>query len=222
MYVGVVLSYIPILPCHVMSYLTKTIFVSPLIHFISIARQHGIHGQSGFGMKSSSDGRYTDMALRIRMMNAEGYAVYAHDQLGHGFSEGERFYIPNWTINRDDLIRFVKLASNEHAEGTPIFLSGDSYGGCLAFHATHILYEAKQKDFLGCALNCPAIEGDLPPLPILWFLRYILAPMFPTWTPFFMPHPITSERIWKEVEPRAYYSNPKNIHGLSRSGIVSC
>jgi len=173
-------------------------------------------------MKSSSDGRYFDMALRIRMMNAEGYAVYAHDQLGHGFSEGERFYIPNWTINRDDLIRFVRLASNEHAEGIPIFLSGDSYGGCLAFHAAHVLYEAKQKDFLGCALNCPAIEGDLPPLPILWFLRYILAPMFPTWTPFFMPHPITSERTWKEVEPRAYYSNPKNMHGLSRGGIVSC
>mmetsp|Transcript_35433 Transcript_35433/g.38346 ORF Transcript_35433/g.38346 Transcript_35433/m.38346 type:complete len:346 (-) Transcript_35433:348-1385(-) len=183
--------------------------------------QHGIHGQSGFGMRCA-EGRFTDMAKRVRMMNAKGYAIYAHDQLGHGFSEGERFYIPNWTINRDDLVRFVRLVADKHAEGTPIFLSGDSYGGCLAFHATHVLYEGKQKDLLGCALNCPAIEGDLPALPVLWFLRYILAPLFATRTPFFMPHPITNERIWKEVEPRDYYSNPKNIRGLSKSGSPFC
>lgn len=190
--------------------------------------QHGIHGHSGYGMKCTSDGRYTDMALRIRMMNAKGYAVYSHDQLGHGFSEGERFYIPNgnWKINRDDLVTFARMASEDHPEGTPLILSGDSYGGCLAFHASHVFQSEKPelapKGFLGCSLNCPAFDGDFPPLPVVWFLRYGLAPFFPLWTPFFMPHPITSERVWKEAEPRKQYSDPDLLHGLSKGGAPFC
>ena len=184
--------------------------------------QHGIHGQSGYGMQCA-DGRYCDMALRIRHMNAKGYAVYAHDQLGHGFSEGIRFYIPrgDWKVNRDDLIRFVQLAADEHPEGTPLIISGESYGGCLGFHASHVLQteqpEKAPKGFLGCALNCPSIDGEMPIWPIVFFLRYILAPLFPLWTPFFMPHPISVDRVWKEDEPKAYYQTER--HGLSRSGV---
>lgn len=185
--------------------------------------QHGIHGQSGYGMKCSNNERYTDTALRVRMMNAKGYAVYAHDQLGHGFSEGERFYIPNsdWRINRDDLVRLARLAADEHEEGTPLILSGDSYGGCVALHASHVFQTDTEapKGFVGCALNCPALEGDLPAAPIVWFLRYVLAPFFPTWTPFFMPHPITAERCWKEVEPREFHTDPTNIYGLTKGGL---
>ena len=187
--------------------------------------QHGIHGQSGYGMQCKG-GRYCDMALRIRTMNAKGYAVYAHDQLGHGFSEGHRFYIPrgDWRINRDDLVRFAQLVAAEHPEGTPLFLNGDSYGASLAFHASHVLQtehpEKAPKGFLGCSLNCPAIDGDIPWWPITFFLRYILAPLFPTWTPFFMPHPISADRIWKEDEPKAYYQGDR--HGLSRGGVPFC
>lgn len=54
---------------------------------------HGIHGQSGYGMKCK-DGRYTTFALRCRAMPEGGIALYALDLLGHGFSEGDRFYIP--------------------------------------------------------------------------------------------------------------------------------
>jgi len=190
--------------------------------------QHGIHGQSGYGMKCSSDGRYCDMALRVRMMNDKGYAVYAHDQLGHGFSEGKRFYIPNgdWTINRDDLVRFAQIAADNHPEGTPLILSGDSYGGCLAFHAAHVFQtepaEKAPNGFLGCALNCPAFDGDMPAWPIVWILRYILKPLLPLWTPLFMPHPITPERVWKEAEPRENYTDQSKIHGLSKGGKPYC
>jgi alpha-beta hydrolase superfamily lysophospholipase len=45
--------------------------------------QHGIHGESGYGMKRK-DGRYTCFALRCRTMLEEGFAIYAMDQLGHG------------------------------------------------------------------------------------------------------------------------------------------
>jgi len=166
------------------------------------------------------------MALRTRMMNAKGFAVYAHDQLGHGFSEGERFYIPNgdFTINRDDLLRFVKLVADEHPDGTPLFLSGDSYGGCLAFHAAHKLQTEGNAPagFMGCALNCPAFDGDFPAWPVVLALRYILKPLFPRWTPFFMPHPITPERVWKEPEPRAFYTDQSENHGLVKGGKPFC
>jgi hypothetical protein len=43
-----------------------------------------------------------------------------------------------------------------------------------------------------------------------------LAKLFPTRTPFFMPHPVTSDRIWKEEEPRNYYDGGND--GLSLGG----
>ena len=179
-------------------------------------------------MKAKEDReRYTDHALRIRMMNEQGIAVYAYDQLGHGFSEGTRFYIPNgnYKINRDDLVKFVQLAANENAEGIPLFISGDSYGGCTTVLATYYLQENPDKapkGLVGCTLNCPSIHADLPPKPVIWFLQYGLAPFWPEWTPSFMPHPITSERIWKLEEPRKYFSDHKEMHDLSRGGVPFC
>lgn len=185
---------------------------------------HGICGQSGFGMKIGD--RYTDQALRIRRMAEAGVAVYSFDALGHGFSEGERFYIPDgrWEINRDDLVSFCKMAG-EDFQDVPLFVSGDSYGGCLALHAAHYFQEHPEERparFVGGTLNCPAIEADLPPKPVEWFLRYGLAPLFPRWTPFFMPHPITAERIWKDEEARAYFSDDEKMHGLSVGGKPFC
>jgi len=189
---------------------------------------HGICGQSGFGMKIAD--RYTDQALRIRQMANAGIAVYSFDGLGHGFSEGSRFYIPGgrWQIFRDDLVAFCRLASEDFDDdggAVPLFVSGDSYGGCLALHAAHHFQEndaERPPGFVGCSLNCPSIEADLPPKPVELFLRYGLAPFFPTWTPFFMPHPITSERIWKEPEAREYFSDPEKSHGLWRGGVPFC
>lgn len=185
---------------------------------------HGICGQSGFGMKIGP--RYTDQALRIREMAKAGIAVYSFDALGHGFSEGTRFYIPNgkWQINRDDLVAFCRMASKDHSD-VPLFVSGDSYGGCLALHAANYFQEnpaERPVHFIGCCLNCPSIEADTPPKPVELFLRYGLAPFFPLWTPFFMPHPITSERVWKDPEAREYFSNPDEMRGLSRGGEAFC
>jgi len=187
---------------------------------------HGILGQSGFGMQIKSQGnRFTDHALRVREMTKAGYAVYAHDQLGHGFSEGRRMYIPNgkWTINRDDYVKFARFSAALHDAGTPVILSGDSYGGCLTLHAAKVLQDDPQDvNMKGILLNCPAIHGDLPPLLVKWFLQYGLAPWFPTRTPFFMPHPITAERVWKEDEPRAYFCDPTEMRGLSEGGVKFC
>lgn len=159
-------------------------------------------------------------------MAKEGIAVYSFDALGHGFSEGTRFYIPDgkWQICRDDLVNFCRLAGADF-ENVPLFVSGDSYGGCLALHAAHHFQENdadRPPNFAGCTLNCPSIEADLPAKPVEWFLRYGLAPFFPEWTPFFMPHPITSERIWRDEEAREHFASPEEMHGLSRGGVPFC
>ena len=184
---------------------------------------HGILGQSGFGMKLT-EGRFTDFALKVRMMNEAGIAVYAFDALGHGFSEGERFYIPRgkWTINRDDYVKFARFVASQHY-GIPLFLSGDSYGGCLTVHAAKVLQDDPGEVILGgMCLNCPAIHGELPPAPVTFILQYGFAPFFPRWTPFFMPHPITAERVWKLEEPRAYFTDTTEMHGLSQGGVPFC
>ena len=159
-------------------------------------------------------------------MTKAGIAFYAYDQLGHGFSEGGRFYIPNgdWTINRDDLVKFSRFVASQHEPGTPVFLSGDSYGGCLAIHAAKILQDETDKTIAlkGVLANCPAIHGDLPPLLVTYALQYGLAPFFPRWTPFFMPHPITAERVWKEPEARAYFTDPVEMRGLDGGGMKFC
>ncbi len=173
--------------------------------------QHGIQANSGTCVKLTNvnpDGStsisYTNIGLMSRKLKSNQIALYALDMLGHGFSEGTRFYIPkgDYKINRDAFESFARFVSDKH-QGFPLFLMGDSYGGCLALHTARLWQDASDHpvpDFKGVCLNAPAIVGDLPPLPITLFLRHVVAPLFPKATPFFMPHPIHPERIWRDPE----------------------
>lgn len=232
--------------------------------------QHGIHSHSGATVKlthvTNADGStsttasnpssnsscsnsysYTNMGLFSRKFQSNQIALYALDMLGHGFSEGKRFYIPNgdYTINRDGLESFARFVGETH-ENVPLFLMGDSYGGCLALHVArmwqnhgmdhdkdnHDMMEPKSKSmpmspppkqFEGICINAPAIIGDLPPLPIKLFLRHILAPLLPEYTPFFMPHPVPPERVWKDPEiRREHTSDQVKQRGLSAGGVPFC
>ena len=188
--------------------------------------QHGIQAHSGVSYKLKN-GRITNFALLSRELVLNGYALYTLDMLGHGFSEGKRFYIPeaNWKINRDDLDNFARYAAANHKPATPLFVMGESYGGNLALNLSRkwqdSIGDAGARDppdgFRGFCGIAPAIIGDLPPAPVLFVLRDILAPNFPKWTPFFMPNPISPEVIWgdKEVRELAQSSKDKkaNLNG---------
>lgn len=142
-------------------------------------------------------------SLMVDSFLSRGIAVYTFDYLGHGFSEGTRYYIPDWQNNMQDVINFCNLAAEKHATNIPIFLGGESYGGCLAIHvAKHFQEnpEAGPSNFDSILLSAPAIIGDLPPFPVYQILRYLLAPLFPKWVPFFMPNPISPDRIWRNEE----------------------
>jgi alpha-beta hydrolase superfamily lysophospholipase len=79
--------------------------------------------------------------------------------------------------------------------------------------------EEAPPNFDSTLLVCPAIEGDIPPFPVYQILRYILAPLFHTRTPFFMPEPVTAERIWRDPKLVEHYLDPEKVKtGLDAYG----
>jgi len=187
--------------------------------------QHGIHSHTGQGYKLSDDD-YTNMALLSRMLVKHDIALYAVDLLGHGYSEGDRFYIPNgdWTINRDNLDSFAKFSASQHESKIPIFLGGESYGANICLHVTRKWQDDPSNSppgFYGLSILSPAIDGDFPPAFIVFILDKILKPFFPTWTPFFMPNPVSADRIWKNEDVRSHYMSVKQ-RGLGAPGRKFC
>ena len=182
---------------------------------------HGITSHGG-SATITKDGRKLKFALFVEyFVNQQGYALYAFDMLGHGYSEGvPRFYVPDWKNNRVDLENFTRMAAAEHAS-LPVFIIGESYGGCLALHVAKELQEKPliPNNFGGLLLLAPAIIGDLPPAPVTFVLRYILAPIFPKSTPFFMPNPGSADRIWKDKDVLAQILDKRYVEmGLEDSG----
>jgi acylglycerol lipase len=164
---------------------------------------HGIqtHGGKAFVL---SNGRKINFALLADVCMKEDIALYAPDMYGHGYSEGKRWMIPDtWENNLKDLDTFVKLIENDYGSTAPLFLLGESYGGTLTIHLAR-QYQDKPEDspknFAGLMLTGPAIIGDVPAYPVYFVLRYMLAPLFPAWIPFFMPNPVSADRIWRDPD----------------------
>jgi alpha-beta hydrolase superfamily lysophospholipase len=174
-----------------------------------VVHMHGIQTHSGKAF-ILSNGRKINMALMSEALTKAGYALYALDMLGHGYSEGSRWYIPDWKTNRDDLNNFARFAASQH-HGSPLFLEGESYGATLVLHVAKQWQkeDSAPTGFAGMVLNGAAIVGDVPPFPVVLFLRYGLAPFFPRWTPFFMPNPISPDRIWADRQVLALHAAPR-------------
>ena len=180
---------------------------------------HGILSHGG-SATITKDGRKLKFALFVEyLVNQQGYALYTFDMLGHGYSEGvPRFYVPDWKNNRDDLENFTRMAAAEHAS-LPVFIIGESYGGCLALHVAKELQEKPLPNFGGLLLLAPAIIGELPAAPVTFVLRNILAPLFPKSTPFFMPNPVSADRIWKDKDVLSQNMDKRYVEmGLEASG----
>ena len=204
------------------------------------------HGGEAFQIPS--DGRKTNVALLVQVYRDEHQmAVYALDIYGHGYSEGTRFFIPSWEQNLKDYLSFIQLVQSNLRQkqqatkisptqgGLPLFLYGQSYGGTLALHAAKRLQEQPLSNtdstsdennnphlkLTGVLLTAPAIIGDLPPYPVYVLLRYVLAPLYPTWTPCFMPNPISADRIWKDEEMLAIRTEPRHLEmNFTGSGLA--
>lgn len=181
---------------------------------------HGIQSHSGNG-HLLPNGRRLNGALRVDAFVRSGYAVYSHDYYGHGYSEGTRWWIPEtWENNLADYESFVSLVAQENDDtNIPIILMGESYGACLTLHLARKFQESGgPANFDSVILTSSAIDGDLPPYLVQLLLRHVVAPVFPTWIPFFMPNPISPDRIWRDPIALAASTDPETLKWRMDSG----
>lgn len=181
----------------------------------------GIQSETSHGLVL--DGRTLDISLVVETFMAKGFALYAKDQYGHGLSEGKRFYIPSYEEMRDDCVGFANLVAGKHSSDIPLFLMGESFGGCQTLLTAKYFQdhpEEAPKNFDSSLLVCPAIVGDVPPYPVYLFLRYVLARLFPTKT-YLMPASVSPERIWSDRTVMELYNNPEHLKmGLGCAGAT--
>ena len=134
----------------------------------------------------------------------KGFNFYSFDMEGHGFSQGERIYIKDFKSYMADAEQFLELVKRRSPKGTPYFLMGESFGGALSVALGAKLWGINDKninvfkDFKGVLLIAPAISVDMPSPVIVFILRYLLAPLMPKATPFFMPQPLSASKIWED------------------------
>ncbi len=77
---------------------------------------------------NSHSGYYTEVAPKLAAL---GLTVYAIDLRGRGRSDGERFYVQNFSDYVSDVHGLAELARSREA-GLPLYLLGHSAGGVVA------------------------------------------------------------------------------------------
>lgn len=103
---------------------------------------HGFNAHSGY------------MTWPAEQLAAAGIACYALDLRGRGQSEGERFYVEEFTDYLGDVGKLVNIARTENP-GLPVYLLGHSAGGVIA---TSYVYE--HQDTIG-GLVCHSFAFDV-------------------------------------------------------------
>ena len=168
---------------------------------------HGIKGFGGGAIVLEDNNKngpkvVTNMALVAdKFVAQKGYAVYALDLYGHGYSEGTRHFVKDWQQQLQDCTNFVHHVVSLHAPDVPLFAAGESYGGCLTLHLANT--PSLQDKLDSILLLAPAvISAKLPPQPAKFFLRQVLARAAPRWQPFFMPHPTHPAKVYRDERVR--------------------
>jgi len=95
-------------------------------------------------------GRYTNL---INHFVPSGYAVYGHDHIGHGRSDGTRVYVQRFEDFTDTLKTFLDMVRGWHPD-KPLFLAGQSMGGLIG--AAYLLDH--QEDLTGAVFSSPSVK----------------------------------------------------------------
>lgn len=106
---------------------------------------HGFNAHSGY------------MVWPGEQFAANGLASYALDLRGRGKSEGERFYVENFSDYLGDVDKLVGIARSENP-GLPVFVLGHSAGGVIA---TSYVFE-HQDEIAGLISESFAYDVGLP------------------------------------------------------------
>ena len=110
-----------------------------------VALVHGFNAHSGY------------MQWTGEQFQKSGFAAYALDLRGRGKSEGERYYINDFSEYLDDLDGLVKMARAE-VPGVPLFILGHSAGGVISSEYTY----AHQSDIAGLVCESFAYDVGVP------------------------------------------------------------
>jgi acylglycerol lipase len=107
---------------------------------------HGYAGHSG---------RYMNI---VNKLVPEGYVVYANDHYGHGKSDGDRGYVPNFQYFIDDEHEINHMIREKEDGELPLFMLGHSMGAIIAGIYT-IEHQETLKGFVlsGCGARYPDI-----------------------------------------------------------------
>jgi acylglycerol lipase len=108
---------------------------------------HGFNAHSGY------------MQWSGEQFAAKGLAVYALDLRGRGKSEGERFYVEEFSDYLGDVDKLVNIARAEHP-GLPVYVLGHSAGGVIA---SSYVFE-HQDEIAGLVCESFAFDVGLPHL----------------------------------------------------------
>lgn len=108
---------------------------------------HGFNAHSGY------------MTWPAEQFALHGFAAYALDLRGRGKSEGERFYVEEFSDYLEDVHSLVTRARDAHP-GLPVYLLGHSAGGVIA---TSYVYE-HQSEIAGLICESFAFDVGLPHL----------------------------------------------------------
>lgn len=141
----------------------------------------------GFGEHSGRYGGLTEHLL------ANGFAVTAYDQRGHGLSDGLPGHVEDFDDYEDDLDKIITL-TRSRAAGRPMFIIGHSMGGLVALrYLAH-----KSANITGAIISAPLIAVAIP-VPA---------------------HKLLIARIGARLAPRLRLSNEINPADLSRDPEV--
>jgi alpha-beta hydrolase superfamily lysophospholipase len=128
-----------------------------------------VHGFGEFA------GRYDEWAGRFA---ARGYAVYLHDQRGHGKTPGKRGAIDDYALLLDD-VQAVRNRIDADCPGLPAALYGHSMGGSVALN----FLLGRQPERYRCAvISSPWLELRNAPPPAQVRLVTALSKLMPRFT----------------------------------------
>jgi alpha-beta hydrolase superfamily lysophospholipase len=106
---------------------------------------HGFNAHSGY------------MVWPAEQLLASGFAAYALDLRGRGRSEGERFYVEQFSDYLGDVDKLVEIARAENP-GVPVYVLGHSAGGVIA---SSYVFEHQDK-IAGLICESFALDVGLP------------------------------------------------------------
>ncbi|CAL1148718.1 unnamed protein product, partial [Cladocopium goreaui] len=110
-----------------------------------------------------------------------GALVLCPDLPGHGRSDGELTYVPDWWAWVDTIWEAIDFMVKEEVSGElPIFVSGGSLGGGLSV----CLCLQRPTFFRGAVLMCPMLtvsDEVKPPWIVQQFFKHVVAPLMPSW-----------------------------------------